>query len=68
MIINENNKNRVMQGMIQRGFNQTPADIQKKLNNINQMNMNKTKINEPKPNQDYHDIITKMNELRRNFK
>ena len=31
MIINENNKNTVLKGMVKRGFNQDPAEIRAKL-------------------------------------
>lgn len=31
MIINENNKNQVMQGMVKRGFNQPPKELRSKL-------------------------------------
>lgn len=31
MIINENNKNTILQGMVKRGFNQTPKDIKDKM-------------------------------------
>lgn len=31
MIINENNKNTVLKGMVKRGFNQDPAELRAKL-------------------------------------
>ncbi len=33
MIINENNKNKIMGGKIKRGFNQTPKELKEKIYN-----------------------------------
>ena len=54
MIINENNKNTILKGMVKRGFNQDPAELRAKLhpndgkvsfhNTENNMNEQKNKI------------------------
>ena len=76
MIINNENKNQVMQGMMKRGFNQKPSDIVDRLNRVNQTNnIVKPVKQENKGNkgtyqnpQDYHGLVSKMNELSRRIK
>lgn len=73
MIINNENKNQIMQGMMKRGLNQKTSDIIDRLSGVNQ---NKKTIKPVKQenkgtytnSQDYHGIITKMNDLNRRFK
>ena len=75
MIINNENKNQIMQGMMKRGFNQKPSDIVDRLNStLNPQKNIKTTEQINKGNQitgtyntnvDYHDIISKMNDFNR---
>lgn len=37
MIINENNKNTILKGMVKRGFNQTPNELKEQLQANNRM-------------------------------
>ena len=37
MIINENNKNTILKGMVKRGFNQNPNELKEKLQANNRM-------------------------------
>ena len=46
MVINENNKNNILKGMMKRGFNQDPKEIKEKFNNVKPLNeINSEKIN-----------------------
>ena len=73
MIINENNKNQVLQGMVKRGFNQTPKELRSKLHptdiKINEENNIKAKPSDQNNkinigNGELRNTITKMNRLK----
>ena len=40
MIINENNKNSILKGMVKRGFNQDPNELREKLQSTKKINFN----------------------------
>ncbi len=70
MIINENNKNTILKGMIKRGFNQDPSELRDKLHqNLKKPNIqNNTvkpaeQINRPASNN--RSLRETFNELRR---
>ncbi len=75
MIINNENKNQIMQGMMKRGFNQKPSDIvdrlngtlnpQKNIKTTEQINKGNQITGTYNTNVDYHGIISKMNDFNR---
>ena len=68
MIINENNKDMVLKGMVKRGFNQDPNELRAKLHPIAEKVNNPTTLESPtqiKKSITGNGLTAKYNELRR---
>lgn len=66
MIINENNKNMILKGMVKRGFNQDPAELRAKLHpNAGQINFNKPKPTTSESQPNANNLRETMNALKR---
>lgn len=65
MIINENNKNVVLKGMVKRGFNQDPGELKARLSqNLGKANF---QTNNPKPVKQPDKPLTNNGNLRETF-
>lgn len=68
MIINENNKNTVLKGMVKRGFNQDPAELRAKLHpdagKVNLQNQEMTMTRQVNKGIDNADLKESFNRLK----
>lgn len=68
MIINENNKNTVLKGMVKRGFNQDPAELRAKLHpdagKVNLQNQEMTMTRQVNKGIDNADLKENFNRLK----
>lgn len=64
MIINQKNKDMLLNGQMKRGFNQTPAELKEKLANQN-MQIKKETIDNDKITEEYYKLKKIRNDLKR---
>ncbi len=64
MIINQKNKDMLLNGQMKRGFNQTPAELKEKLANQN-IQIKKETIDNDKITEEYYKLKKIRNDLKR---